>query len=107
MPFPVLVGIGVVPVKPEAILQRIHCCHKSSIRPSYTSRPASAVNSASRTWPHYAQPVELTAAPDSCRNLLGANASAQGVRFREKGPSANPLPEFGGQANGKANPSYY
>ena len=40
MPFPVLVGIGVVPVKPEAILQRIHCCHKPSIRPSYTSRPA-------------------------------------------------------------------
>jgi hypothetical protein len=40
MPFPVLVGIGVVPVKPEAIFQRIHCCHKSSIRPSYTSRPA-------------------------------------------------------------------
>jgi hypothetical protein len=39
MPFPVLVGIGIVPLKPRAILQRIHCRHKSSIRPSYTSRP--------------------------------------------------------------------
>jgi hypothetical protein len=43
MPFPVLVGIGVVPVKPEAILQRINCRHKSSIRPSYTSGPAGRI----------------------------------------------------------------
>jgi hypothetical protein len=34
--FPVLVGIGIVPVKPDALVQWIACYHKSSIRLSYT-----------------------------------------------------------------------
>jgi hypothetical protein len=29
VPFPVLVGVGIVPVKPDAILQRIRCRHNS------------------------------------------------------------------------------
>src|ERR1035437_858846 len=36
MPFPVFEGIGIVPIKPGAILQWIHC-HNFTIRPSYTS----------------------------------------------------------------------
>ena len=31
MPFPVLVDIAVVPVKPGAILQWIHSCHKKLV----------------------------------------------------------------------------
>ena len=41
MPFPVLVGIGVVPVKPSAVLQRIHGCHKSVYDHCIQARPAS------------------------------------------------------------------
>jgi len=40
VPFPVLVGIRVVPFKPGAILQRIHCRHNFSIRLSYTCLPS-------------------------------------------------------------------
>jgi hypothetical protein len=36
VPFPVFMGVGLVPFKPGAVLQRIYCCHDSSIRPSYT-----------------------------------------------------------------------
>jgi hypothetical protein len=38
MLLPVLAVVGVVPVKPCAILQGIHDRHKSSIRPTYTSQ---------------------------------------------------------------------
>src|ERR1039458_7241116 len=39
VPFPVLVEIGFVPVKPGATVQRIRGRHNSSIRPSYTHPP--------------------------------------------------------------------
>ena len=36
VPFPVFIGIGLVPVKPGAILQQVHRRHKFSIWLSYT-----------------------------------------------------------------------
>ncbi len=82
VPFPVLVSVGFVPVKPGTILQRIHCCHSFSIRLSYTSGPCPAARLL-RSWKpgnfHTCRAVQYSVRPSAFVGMLIVASAQAGV----------------------------